>query len=274
MIWDVRLLKHYRHGRARFALDVQFRSGAQRLALFGPSGAGKTQTMRMIAGIERPDAAHVRIADRLLHDTDTGVRLSPQARGLGYVAQDYALFPHLTVRQNIAFGRRPGWRNPAPAMADPEVDRWIAAFHLEAVASHHPHQISGGQRQRTALARALVNRPTALLLDEPFAALDRTLRDRLRGELRTLQAELGLPLLLITHDADDIAALDAEVVHMAHGRVVDAPTHDVAVEEGGFAPTHVLSSPSAGAYPNPDSVSLPGTAMPPGTPAPSDEHRR
>jgi len=271
---DLEIRKELRSGPRVFRLDVRLATQGQRVVIFGPSGSGKSLTLKAIAGLMRPDEGHVRLDGTTVFDSGAGVNLPPQARGVAYLFQDYALFPHLTVRQNVGFVLAPGWRNPAPTLADPEVDRWIAAFHLEAVASHHPHQISGGQRQRTALARALVNRPTALLLDEPFAALDRTLRDRLRGELCTLQAELGLPLLLITHDADDIAALDAEVVHMAHGRVVDAPTPDAAVEEGGFAPTHVLSSPSAGAYPNPDSVSLPGTAMPPGTPAPSDEHRR
>ena len=234
MIWDIHLTRRYRHGHERFALDVRFAAHAPRVVLFGPSGAGKTQTMRMIAGIDRPDTARVCVAGRVLHDTEAGVHLSPQARKLGYVAQDYALFPHLTVRQNIAFGRQRGWRNPRPTQADPDVDRWIEAFHLDAVAMLHPHQISGGQRQRTALARVLVNRPSALLLDEPFAALDQQLRVRLRAELRTVQAELALPVLLITHDEDDIAALDADVVELDHGRVVtrtpselDAPTGTV-----------------------------------------------
>jgi molybdate transport system ATP-binding protein len=137
------------------------------------------------------------------------------------VFQDYALFPHLTVLQNIGFALRTGWRNPvrhsAPA---PEAERWIEAFHLQAVAHHYPHQISGGQRQRVALARALVHEPAALLLDEPFAALDKALRQRLRGELHELQAELRIPTLLITHDDDDLRALADDVVQMNAGHVV------------------------------------------------------
>ncbi|GMV02135.1 MAG: ATP-binding cassette domain-containing protein [Burkholderiaceae bacterium] len=221
MIWDIALRKVLRHAATSFALDVRFASDAPRLVLFGPSGAGKTLTLKTIAGIVRPDAARICVAGRVLHDSARGLRLSPQQRQLGFVFQDYALFPHLTVRQNIAFGRRTGWFNPGRARTDEAVERWIAAFHLEGVVDHRPHQLSGGQRQRTALARALVNEPSALLLDEPFAALDMGLRQRLRSELAELQAQLGLPLLLITHDLDDVRALDAQVVHLQRGRVVE-----------------------------------------------------
>ena len=225
MIWDVALARLLRHAGSVFELNLRFASDAPRLVLFGPSGAGKTQAVKMMAGIARPDHGHVRIAGRTLFDSAGGVDLSPQQRRVAYVFQDYALFPHLTVRQNIAFARRGGWLNPPRRVADEAVDRWIDAFHLQPVASHHPHQLSGGQRQRTALARALVNEPTALLLDEPFAALDRALRERLRDELRELQATLSIPLLLITHDEDDARALADEVVHLRAGRVV--PAHEL-----------------------------------------------
>ena len=229
MSWDIALTKTLRHGDARFELDVRFASAARRLVLFGPSGAGKTQTLRLIAGILRPDGGRVAIGGRVLYDDERGIDLSPQSRSLGFVFQDYALFPHLSVRQNIAFARRRGWLNPAVAQADAAVERWIDTFHLHAVAGHYPHQLSGGQRQRTALARALVHEPAALLLDEPFAALDNPLRRQLRGELRELQALLRIPTLLITHDDDDVEALGDEVVQMKAGRVVgaDAPLEAV-----------------------------------------------
>ncbi len=218
-VWNVHLRKALRHGGSRFDLAVDFNSSVQRVVLYGPSGAGKTQTLRMIAGISTPDAGRVLVAGRVLLDTEARLLLTPQQRRLAYVFQDYALFPHLTVRQNIGFGRRPGWRNAGCRPQDDEVEAWIERLHLQAVAAHYPHQLSGGQRQRTALARALVNQPTALLLDEPFAALDKALRQRLRDELLDLQSTLGLPLLLITHDDDDVRHLAEQVVQIDSGRV-------------------------------------------------------
>jgi molybdate transport system ATP-binding protein len=219
-MWDLSLRKQWRHGSLCFDLDVRLATAAPSVALLGPSGAGKTQTLRLIAGIARPDAGRVAIAGRVLGDSDAGVWLTPQQRRLAFVFQDYALFPHLTLRQNIAFARHRGWRNPSRDAGAAAVERWIDTFALRDVADHHPHQLSGGQRQRAALARALVLEPTALLLDEPFAALDRPLRERLRDELKDLRAQLALPMMIITHDDDDARALADEVVHLIAGRVV------------------------------------------------------
>ena len=220
MIWDFALHKQLRHEERRFDLNVACRSDAHRLVLFGPSGAGKTLTLKMIAGLLQPDRGHARITGDTLFDSASSVDLSPKARRLAYVFQDYALFPHLTVRQNIAFALRTGLRNPPRHAEHAEVDRWLKAFSLHAMDQLYPHQLSGGQKQRTALARALVAQPRALLLDEPFAALDKALRQSLRRELAELQAELKIPMLLITHDEDDIAMLADEVIHVAAGRVV------------------------------------------------------
>lgn len=220
MIWSIELHKLLRHGKSRFQLEVAFSSDAAHLALFGASGAGKTQTLKMIAGISKPDSGRIAISGRVLFDDKAGIDLAPQQRKLGYVFQDYALFPHLTVRQNIAFGRRQGWLNPQRSASDEAVTRWVKAFGLQALADHYPHQVSGGQRQRTALARALVNDPAALLLDEPFAALDRNLRQKLRQELRDLQSDISIPTLLITHDEEDVDMLASEIVHMRDGAVI------------------------------------------------------
>ncbi|WP_374564558.1 sulfate/molybdate ABC transporter ATP-binding protein [Ideonella sp.] len=223
MTWDIALTKTLRHDQARFQLDVRFASAARRLVLFGPSGAGKTQTLKMIAGITRPDTGHARVAGQTLFDAQQGVDLPPQQRRLGFVFQDYALFPHLTVRQNIGFARRTSWLNPAPRHTDDAVERWLRDFHLAPIANLYPAQLSGGQRQRTALARALVREPAALLLDEPFAALDQNLRARLRGELAELLNQVQLPMLLITHDEGDLHSLADEVVHLHDGHVLDTP---------------------------------------------------
>ena len=221
VIWDIDVSKRFEHAKNRFDLKVRFESPSQRLVLFGPSGAGKSQTLKMIAGLTRPDHGRVSLAGEVLFDHGIGIDLAAQDRRLAYVFQDYALFPHLTVRQNIAFRLRLGWRNPPRDMANEAVDRWIGAFGLEPVERHFPEQLSGGQRQRTALARAVVTQPRALLLDEPFAALDRRLRHRLRDELSDLQQQLDIPVLLITHDEDDVSCFAEEVVRLEDGRVVD-----------------------------------------------------
>lgn len=231
LTWDIELAKVLRHGDTTFKLDVRFTSHAPRVVLFGPSGVGKTQTLKLIAGITRPDAGHVRVAGHTLYDHQQRIDLPAQQRRLGFVFQDYALFPHLTVRQNVAFARRHGWLNPRAKQRDEVAERWIRDFHLEPVAGLYPAQLSGGQRQRTALARALAHEPAALLLDEPFAALDLRLRLRLRSELAELLAEVRLPMLLITHDEGDLRALADDVVHLHDGRV----THVESTREAAHA---------------------------------------
>lgn len=218
-VWNISLQKVLRHRERRFDLDVSFATDATRLALVGPSGGGKTQALRMIAGLSRPDHGRVVLAGRTLFSSSGAVDLTPQERHIGHVFQEYALFPHLTVRQNIAFGRRKGWINPPDDSEDAAVRRWIDAFHLQDVTDHFPDQISGGQRQRTALARALACDPAALLLDEPFAALDRDLRKRLRNELRDLQRAISIPTLLVTHDDEDAAELATQIIHLQQGRI-------------------------------------------------------
>jgi molybdate transport system ATP-binding protein len=154
-----------------------------------------------------------------LFDANAGIHLSPQRRRIGYVFQDYALFPHLSVRQNVGFGLQRGWRNPVRGSRIPAVEQWLQAFRIEHIGDLLPAQISGGQRQRTALARALVTQPQALLLDEPFAALDHQLRAHLRQELETVLDHTGIPLLLISHDPEDLDMFGQQVAHLAAGWV-------------------------------------------------------
>jgi molybdate transport system ATP-binding protein len=204
-------------------LDIRktLRAGKQSFRL-GPSGAGKSLTLKAIAGLLRPDAGHIRIDGHVLFDAAIGIDLAPQKRALAYVFQDYALFPHLTVRQNIAFPLVRGWFNPRRRHQNNQVDYWCDAFQLGQVADQYPHELSGGQKQRTALARALVTQPRALLLDEPFAALDPALRARMRGELKDLQQRLQVPMVLITHDAEDAAVFGDHVLDLRDGRLEPA----------------------------------------------------
>jgi molybdate transport system ATP-binding protein len=249
MIWDVDVARRFEHAGRGFDLQVSFRSDARRLVLFGPSGAGKSQTLKMIAGLTTPDTGHVRLAGRTLYEHRSRIDMPPQQRAVAYMFQDYALFPHLTVRQNIAFALQPGLLNPGRDVRHAAVQRWLDAFHLAPVAQQYPEQLSGGQRQRTALARALVAEPRALLLDEPFAALDRALRARLRDELAELQAQLGIPMLLITHDEDDVGLFGDEVLHIADGRLVGEDARALSALPEGEIPTRprMLSRSSPGA---------------------------
>ncbi|MGF6753206.1 ATP-binding cassette domain-containing protein [Paraburkholderia sp. GAS334] len=203
----------------RFTLDVKFETTNQRVVLFGPSGAGKSLTLQAIAGLQHPDEGAIMLDGAPLFDSARGIDLRPQSRKVAYLFQDYALFPHLNVRQNIAFGLHPGWLNPRARVHHPDVDYWLKALDLGGVAGNHPAQLSGGQKQRVALARALVAHPQLLLLDEPFSALDYALRQRMRSELSDLQTRLDIPMLLITHDPDDVAAFGDQVVHIVDGRV-------------------------------------------------------
>lgn len=233
---DIDIRKTLHSGAQRFDLSVQLRSNHRRIVIFGPSGAGKSLTLKAIAGLLKPDAGHIRLAGATLFDAARHINQMPQARKLGYLFQDYALFPHLTVRQNIASALVGGWRNPGRNFSHPAVEYWLAAFHLEAQAAHYPSQLSGGQRQRTALARTVVAHPCALLLDEPFAALDPALRVRMRCELDELQRRLEVPMILITHDVDDVAVFGDHVVNLVAGKIDDRPFDRAvgALENQGF----------------------------------------
>ena len=181
------------------------------LALLGPSGCGKTTLLRLIAGFEIPDAGTIRI------DGEDMTGVPPWRRPVNTVFQSYALFPHLSVASNIAFGLRqdrlPKWE------IDLRVAEMLALVRLEDQAGRKPHQLSGGQRQRVALARALAKRPRALLLDEPLAALDRKLRDEMRGELTALQKRLGIAFIFVTHDQDEAMSLAGRLAVMREGRL-------------------------------------------------------
>lgn len=220
MSLNVQVYRPISSGADEFVLNVHVATDARRVALFGPSGAGKSLTMQAIAGLLRPARGRIEINGRVLFDSEHGIDLAPRQRRLAYLFQDYALFPHLSVRQNICFGLKKGWLNSHGRMVPDKAARWIEAFHLEALLDRRPAQISGGQRQRVALARALSTDPGILLLDEPLSALDAGLRREMRHELAALQSQIGIPTVLITHDPGDVLELADEVFEIAHGRIL------------------------------------------------------
>ncbi len=195
------------------ALDVP---DGRCLALTGPSGAGKTSVLRTVAGLLRPERGRVSCGEETWLDTERGVDVAPEARACGYVFQDYALFPHLTARENVAYPLRGMARAERRAAALALLDR----FGVAALADARPRTLSGGERQRVAVARALARRPRALLLDEPLSALDARTRARAARELAAVLRDSGAPSLLVTHDFMEAALLGDEVAVIDGGRVV------------------------------------------------------
>ena len=200
-----------------FHLEVHWQvQPGEVLALFGPSGSGKSLTLQVIAGLLYPKSGRVEVDGVPLLDTDKGVRVAPHGRRIGYVPQQYGLFPHLSVQSNIAFGLA-RWTAHAARSRTQEL---LEAFHLESIAGRRPRDLSGGEQQRVAFARALAPQPRLLLLDEPFSALDAELRRDLRREVRARLRQWHLPVILVTHDRDDVLALAHRVVVLDGGRVV------------------------------------------------------
>ncbi len=205
---------------AAFALDVELQSAGGITALFGPSGAGKTLTLDCIAGFTKPDAGRLLLDDQILFDAAAGVNLPPQARRCGYVFQNYALFPHMTLRRNLEFAveRRPKLERHR------RVNEMLERFHLAGVAGRRPHELSGGQKQRCSIARALIGEPKLLLLDEPARGLDAPLRAELYSLLRQVLAEFRTPVLLVTHDLAECFELADQMLVLREGRIVQSGT--------------------------------------------------
>ena len=242
---DVQIRKRLATGRKSgdsFSLDVSLSCATRRLVLFGHSGSGKTLTLQSLAGLVRPDGGYIKIGDDVLYASEKGIDLPARERHLGYVFQDYALVPHLTVRRNVEFAldktKRTLFGRPSPA-ARKSVDDLLERFEVGHLAERYPREISGGQRQRVALARALITAPRMLLLDEPFAALDPLLRVRMRREIRALLDAWNIPVVLITHDPAD----------------VDAFADSLAVYRNGMI-RHVLDDYPARRASEPDALSL------------------
>lgn len=201
-----------------FTLDIDFSAAAGITVLFGASGAGKTLTLDCIAGFQKPDAGRILLDDALLYDGAAGVHLPPQKRKCGYVFQNYALFPHMTLRENLTFAAE---RVPR-LERHRRVNEMIERFKLGDVADRRPDQASGGQQQRCSIARALISSPRLLLLDEPARGLDAPLRADLYAVIQQVRAEFETPVLLVTHDLEECFELAQEMLIMRGGRIVQA----------------------------------------------------
>lgn len=190
----------FRHP-SRFALDFAFTAEAGVTALVGPSGCGKTTTLRLIAGLLTPDSGRIQVRDRLLFDSAKQVNLPPEERAMGLVYQDYQLFPHLTVEQNLRYGLARNRKSPS------DFAHVVEILDLAPLLSARPQSLSGGEQQRTAIGRAILRGPQLLLLDEPLSALDPDRREAISGYLQRVIGEYHIPTLLVTHDPQSIERL-------------------------------------------------------------------
>lgn len=215
---QARIRKHFAAGpeSAGFSLEAEFRANSGITVLFGPSGAGKTLTLDSIAGFVRPDEGRILLDDEILFDGAAGVCHAPQARHCGYVFQNYALFPHMTLRGNLEFAVE-----RAPRLErHRKVKEMLEKFRLSEVSGRRPHELSGGQKQRCSIARALIGSPRLLLLDEPAQGLDAPLRAELYSVLRQVRQDFGIPILLVTHDFEECLELGDEMLVFREGRIV------------------------------------------------------
>jgi len=222
---SVRLRKSFPGGdSSSFTLDVNFVVSAGVTILFGASGAGKTTLFDCIAGLQTPDEGEIAIGETILFDSRSRRNLPPSRRSAGYLLQSLALFPHMTVQQNVQYGLAALDKSERAARSSQTME----SFRIASMAQRRPGEISGGERQRVALARALVTRPRVLLLDEPLTALDAVTKARIVDDLRAWNAMCRIPILYVTHDREDVSALGENVMVLEAGRVVaHGPPHDV-----------------------------------------------
>ena len=200
-----------------FTLRAAFEAGDETLALLGASGCGKSMTLRCIAGVEKPDRGHIELDGIVFFDSEMGINLPPQKREVGYLFQNYALFPNMTVRQNILCGLQ---KEKDRAVREKKLRDKLKLMQLEGLEKHRPAQLSGGQQQRVALARIMVNEPRMLMLDEPFSALDAHLRDSLKIELRDMLQEYGREVLMVTHSREEAYNMSRRIAVMDRGKLL------------------------------------------------------
>jgi molybdate transport system ATP-binding protein len=201
-----------------FSLEAEFEVGSdQILVLWGPSGAGKTTILECLAGLRNPSRGTIELEDRLLYSSQAEINIPARQRQIGYLFQDYALFPHMTVEKNVVYGLECQKAKETPRVII-DYKRLLDSFGILHLLKRYPSQLSGGEKQRVALVRALVLRPRLLLLDEPFSSLDRDSKVKLRHELKNMHQSWKIPLVLVTHDEEDAAALGNVVVSVNQGR--------------------------------------------------------
>ncbi|MCP3677247.1 MAG: ABC transporter ATP-binding protein [Deltaproteobacteria bacterium] len=203
-----------------FSIDVGLSIGEETLVLFGPSGAGKSSLLHLISGIIPPDRGVVTVNHRNVYDSDKGVNLPIRSRRVGHLFQDYALFPHMTVYDNIAYGIR------EKKEVKRKVEELVALMRLTGLESRHPHEISGGQKQRTALARTLASEPQLLLLDEPFSALDYQVREKLRSDVVMIHQRFPITTIFVTHDLEEAFVMGEKIAVINEGRLEHVGTRE------------------------------------------------
>lgn len=204
---EVQMMKRLPH----FSLQIEFSVTNEIIVLFGPSGSGKTTILNSIAGLAEPDAGLIRLQNRIFFESAKKLSLPPQQRSVGYLFQDYALFPHMTVEKNIAYGKK---------QTKEFQENLKALLGISHLSQKYPHQISGGEKQRVALARALATEPSLLLLDEPLSALDQDTRKQCQEELVKLQQLWKIPFLVVTHDQSEAETLGHRILYMEQGKLL------------------------------------------------------
>jgi iron(III) transport system ATP-binding protein len=268
------------YGNVRAVDDISFTvADGELVTLLGPSGCGKSTTLFSIAGLDRPDGGKIRVGASVFFDSVRGVHLPPEHRNCGLVFQSYALWPHMTVRENVAFPLK--LHRVARGKARDRAEGALLLVEMERYADRYPHELSGGQQQRVALARTLVYEPQLLLLDEPLSNLDAKLRQRARGWLRELQTRLKITTVYVTHDQDEALAMSDRIAVMSAGKIVQfASPRDIYRNPASpfiadfvghsniLIGTPVESRPGAFGMRLADSQFIELDARPPGTPAP------
>jgi len=213
-----------------FLLDVEWSMENELVVLFGHSGAGKSMTLQLIAGLAKPDKGRICFGEKVLFDDSLKIDLPPQQRSVGYVFQDRVLFPHMTVRHNIGYGLKKGNKDEK----DSKIREMLTLLYLEGIENKYPVHISGGEKQRVTLARALIGRPEVLLLDEPFSALDNPLRIEMRELLRSIRDRFDVPIILVSHDILEAYSIADKIALYTQGRVAGLGT-----------PQEIFSNPSS-----------------------------